>query len=78
VDIQFLTGLWDALLEDRVIISAKFVTRDPPAVLSIQRDGMKLTTLNQKEVNKMIEVNTTWEYLPNIDQQAYGELAINR
>ncbi len=21
----------------------------------------------------MIEVNTTWEYLPNIDQQAYGE-----
>jgi hypothetical protein len=26
----------------------------------------------------MIEVNTTWEYLPNIDQQAYGELDINR
>jgi hypothetical protein len=23
----------------------------------------------------MIEVNTTWNFLPNIDQQAYGEWA---
>ena len=23
----------------------------------------------------MIEVNTTWHFLPNIDQQAYGEWA---
>jgi heme-degrading monooxygenase HmoA len=30
---------------------------------------------HEEEVNSMIEVNMTYDFLPGIDQQAYGELA---
>jgi heme-degrading monooxygenase HmoA len=35
----------------------------------------KKISRNQKEENKMIEVNTTWELIPNINQEEYGEFA---
>ena len=76
VHTSLLTGLWILFWEiGQSFQLSSYQQIRPPFSPYKDMVGMKSTTLNCKEVNKMIEVNTTWEFLPNIDQQAYGESA---